>query len=84
MIVSKSFSLWPVMAKIVELPDLVSESFENLIFVGLWLDAVKPNSEIFISKCVETILKAINEPSLKKLGKFHRCPKINVYIMINF
>jgi hypothetical protein len=55
-----------------------------LIFVGLWLDAVKPNPEIFISKCVETILKAINEPSLKKLGKFQRCPKINVYIMINF
>jgi hypothetical protein len=74
-IVSKSFSLWPVMAKIVELPDKVSESFENLIFVGLWLDNVKPNSEIFISKCVEAIMKAINEPSLKKLGKFQRCLK---------
>jgi hypothetical protein len=63
------------MAKIVELPDKVSESFENLIFVGLWLDNVKPNSEIFTSKCVEAIFKAINEPSLKKLGEFQRCLK---------
>ena len=46
-----------------------------LIFVGLWLDNVKPNSEIFISKCVEAILKAKNEPSLKKLGEFQRCLK---------
>jgi hypothetical protein len=60
------------MAKIDELPDRVSESFENLIFVRLWLDDVKPNSEIFISKCVEAILKALNEPTLKKLSKFQK------------
>ena len=38
MITSKSLCLWPFIAKIIELPDSISESFENLIFIGLWLD----------------------------------------------
>ena len=68
MISSKGFSLWPVIAKIVELPDNISESFQNLIFIGLWLDNEKPNYDAFISKCVEAVLDAINSPSLKILG----------------
>jgi hypothetical protein len=71
-VVSKGLSLWPVLAKIIELPESISESFENLIFIGLWLDNMKPNSEIFISKCVDAILKAKNDPSLENLGKLFR------------
>ena len=56
------------MGKIIELPDNISESFENLIFVGLWLDNQKPAYDVFMSKCVETVLKAINSSELKKLG----------------
>ena len=69
LVVSKGMSLWPVIAKIIELPDNISESFENLIFVGLWLDNQKPAYDVFMSKCVETVLKAINSSELKKLGK---------------
>ena len=38
MITAKSLSFWPFIAKIIELPDSISESFENLILIGLWLD----------------------------------------------
>ena len=48
---SKGLSLWPGMAKIIELPDSMSESFENLIFIGLWLDNAKPSCEIFLLVC---------------------------------
>jgi hypothetical protein len=64
--------LWQVLAKIIELQESISESFENLIFIELWLDNMKPNSEIFISKCVDAILKAKNDPTLKSLGKLFR------------
>jgi hypothetical protein len=66
-VVSKGLSLWPVIAKIIEL-DNISESFENLIFVGLLLDNAKPSYEIYMSKCVEAILEAINSPLLTNLG----------------
>lgn len=69
LVVSKGMSLWPVIAKIIELPDNISESFENLIFVGLWLDNQKPAYDVYMAKCVEAILSAINSPTLKKLGK---------------
>ena len=62
-------SLWPVLAKIIELPDNISESFENLIFIGLWLDNQKPAYDVFIAKCVEAVSVAINSPELKNLGK---------------
>jgi hypothetical protein len=70
MITSKSLSLWPFIAKIIELPDSISESFENLIFIGLWLDNEKPNYEVFMTKCVDAILSAINSPNLKSLGNY--------------
>ena len=65
---SKNSSLWPVLAKIVELPDSIGESFENLIFIGLWLHTEKPAYEIFMSKCVEAITEAVNCPYLKTKG----------------
>ena len=66
---SKCLSLWPVIGKIVELPEIIGESFENLVFIGLWLDNIKPNSEDCMAKCVESIIKAIEAPCLKKLGR---------------
>ena len=71
MINSKGFSLWPVIGKIIELPDNIGESFENLIFIGLWLDNEKPCYKTYMSKCVASILKAINSPDLKSLGIFY-------------
>jgi hypothetical protein len=65
---SKNSSLWPVLAKIVELPDSIGESFENLIFIGLWLHTEKPAYEIFMSKCVEAITEAVNCSYLKTKG----------------
>ncbi len=70
-VASKGLSLWPVIAKIVELPDIIGESLENLVFIGLWLDNMKPNCEVFMDKCVEAIVKAIDAPCLKKIGKFY-------------
>ena len=69
LIVSKGMSLWPVLAKIIELPDNISESFENLIFIGLWLDNQKPAYDVFMAKCVEAVSLAINSPELKNIGK---------------
>jgi hypothetical protein len=59
--------------------------FENLIFIGLWLDNMKPNSEIFISKCVDAILKAKHDPTLENMGKLFRnllFRRINDFILI--
>jgi hypothetical protein len=51
LVVSKGISLWPVIAKIIKLPDNISESFDNLILVGLWLDNQKPPYEDLMGKC---------------------------------
>ena len=66
---SKGLSIWPVIAKIIELPEIIGENFNNLIFIGLWLDNEKSSNEIFMSKCVETIIEAISSQNLKKIGK---------------
>jgi hypothetical protein len=66
---SKNTSMWPVLAKIVELHDKTSESFENLIIIGLWLNEEKPNYEIYLSKCTDRILDAIHFLSKEKIGK---------------
>ena len=68
-------NLLPVKAKIIELPDYINESFENLIFIGLWLDNMKPNSEVYVSKCVETICNGGPILSFSLKGK---------YLMISF
>ena len=54
---SNTISIWPVLAKIVELPESIAESFENLIIIGLWIDTDKP-PPLYISKCVEIITDA--------------------------
>jgi len=48
-------SLWPVIAviaKIIELPDNNSESSDNLIFVGLWIDNQKQAYDLLMGNCV--------------------------------
>ena len=60
--------MWPVISKIVELPDVIGERFENLIFIGLWINAEKPEYELFMSKCIEAILEAMNDLQMKKVS----------------
>jgi hypothetical protein len=69
LLTSKNCAMWPVISKIVELPDVIGERFENLIFIGLWINAEKPEYELFISKCVEAIFEAMNYLQMKKIGK---------------
>lgn len=39
---SKNFSLWPVLATIVELDQPTREKFDNIIVLGIWLHSSKP------------------------------------------
>ena len=71
LLTSKSTSMWPVLARILELPDKTSESFENLIVVGLWLNDEKPLYEIYLSECIERILDAVRQISNEKIGEFN-------------
>jgi hypothetical protein len=49
---SQSFSIWPVIATIVELDPITRESFRNIIILGIWLGKKKLKYDIFISKSI--------------------------------
>jgi hypothetical protein len=60
--------MWPVISKIIEFPDVIGSRFENLIFIGLVKNAEKPEYELFMSKCIEAILEAMNDLQMKKVS----------------
>jgi len=48
---STNYSLWPMLATIIELEPLSRESFKNMIFLGFWLGNNKPNYQLYTEKC---------------------------------
>lgn len=60
LVVDTNVSMWPVLAKIIELPDVIGESFKNLVFVGMWLSNNKPVYDKFLEKCVNQVIEAQN------------------------
>ena len=64
LIKSRNFSMWPVLASIVELNQSSRESFKNVILLGLWLHKKKPKLNGFFSKCYEELIKLKNEKLL--------------------
>jgi hypothetical protein len=64
LIKSRNFSMWPVLASIVELNQSSRESFRNVILLGLWLHKKKPQLNGFFSKCYEEIIQFRKEKLL--------------------
>lgn len=56
---STKHSIWPVLATIVELDDSSRDKFENVIFLGFWLNKVKPPA-LFFEKCLVKLIELIN------------------------
>ncbi|RNA13939.1 hypothetical protein BpHYR1_052366 [Brachionus plicatilis] len=52
---SKSYKIWPIIGTVLELDPSSREKFENLIFLGLWINDAQPNYKIFYSKCLEKL-----------------------------
>lgn len=57
LIKSRNYSMWPVLASIVELNQSSRESFKNIILLGLWLHKKKPKLNGFFSKCYEELIE---------------------------
>jgi ribosomal protein L30/L7E len=70
LVVDTNVSMWPVLAKIIELPVLIGESFKNLVFVGMWLCNSKPIYDKFLEKCVNRVVEAQNDNSNLTKSKF--------------
>jgi hypothetical protein len=64
LIKSRNFSMWPVLASIVELNQSSRESFRNVILLGLWLHKKKPQLNGFFSKCYQEIIELQKEKLL--------------------
>ena len=47
LIKSKSFSIWPLMCFLVELPPQERYKFDNILLTGLWYGKSKPNVPVF-------------------------------------
>jgi hypothetical protein len=43
---SRNFSIWPVLATVVELNQSSREKFTNIINLGIWLHSSKPKNEM--------------------------------------
>jgi hypothetical protein len=50
---SDGASMWPLIGKIIELPDCVSKSSENPVFIGMWSSTQKPLYDKFLDKCID-------------------------------
>jgi hypothetical protein len=57
MIESRNFSIWPVLATVVELNQSCREKFTNIIVLGVWLHSSKPTNDIFFEKAQEEVEK---------------------------
>jgi hypothetical protein len=55
MIESRNFSIWPVLATVVELNQSCREKFTNIIVLGVWLHSSKPTNDIFFEKAQEEV-----------------------------
>lgn len=47
LIKSKTFSIWPLMCFLVELPPQERHKFDNILLTGLWYGKSKPNVPVF-------------------------------------
>jgi hypothetical protein len=56
-------SLWPCFASIVEIPPPVREYQANILVLALWASSVKPNVDLFLGECIETLDELRRSPS---------------------
>jgi hypothetical protein len=56
---SRGLTMWPVVATIVELNQTSRDKFNNLITIGLWLNAVKPNYQLFLLTALKEFIDKI-------------------------
>ena len=60
LIKSKSFSIWPLMCFLVELPPQERYKFENVMLTGLWYGKGKPNVPLFLKRFVDELSDLAN------------------------
>jgi hypothetical protein len=52
---STNYSLWPMLATIVELEPASRGSFKNMVFLGFWLGNNKPNYQLYTKSCLKEL-----------------------------
>ena len=60
LIKSKSFSMWPLMCFLVELPPQEGYKFDNILLTGLWYGKSKPNVPVFLKHFVNELSDLAN------------------------
>ena len=60
LIKSKSFSIWPLMSFLVELPPQKRYKFDSIMLTGLWYGKCKPNVPLFLKSFVHELSDLAN------------------------
>jgi hypothetical protein len=57
---STNYSLWPMLATIVELTPASRGAFKNMLFLGFWLGTNKPNYQLYTGSCLKELKESKN------------------------